>query len=87
MVRQKAIIRNQNGMHLRVAGQVVDAARRFGVDVTICKGCEKADGCSILQLLMLGAAEGSEIEVIVEGKESCEALSSLMGIFSDGGGI
>ena len=66
---------------------MVEAAKRFGVDVTICKGCDKADGCSILQLLMLGATEGSEIEVMVEGDDSCEALSSLMGIFNDGGGI
>ncbi len=87
MKKEKAIVRNRSGMHLRVAGQVVDAAKRFNVDVTICKGCEKADGCSILQLLMLTAPEGCELEITVKGDQERDAMDELKGLFSDGGGI
>ncbi len=72
-------------MHLRVAGQVVEAAKRYNVDIAICKGCEKADGCSILQLLMLAASEGCEIEIAVNGEQECNAMDELKGLFSAAG--
>jgi phosphocarrier protein HPr len=87
MKKEKAIVQNRNGMHLRVVGQVVEAAKRFNVDITICKGCETADGCSILQLLMLAASEGCELEITVEGDREHDAMDELKGLFSDGGGI
>lgn len=87
MKKENAIVHNSNGMHLRVAGRVVDAAKRFGVDITICKGGEKADGRSILQLLMLAASKGCELEITVEGDRECDAMDELKGLFSDGGGI
>lgn len=87
MKTEKAIVQNPRGVHLRVAAEVAAAARRYGVDITICKGCVKANGCSVLQLLMLDAPQGSELEVTVSGERECAALEALMGLFSDGGGI
>jgi phosphotransferase system HPr (HPr) family protein len=85
--KQKAVIQDPNGMHLRVAAGVAHAAKRYGVDITICKDCKKADGCSVLELLMLDAPKGSEIEVMISGEKECDALQAVLGLFSNGGGI
>lgn len=85
MRKETAVVRNPNGIHLRVAGQVAQAAKRFNVDIAICKGCEKADGCSLFQLLLLEAIEGSEIEITVDGEREDEALDELRCLLGDKG--
>jgi phosphotransferase system HPr (HPr) family protein len=84
---KKTTIENVHGLHLRVAAEVASAAKRYDVDIRICKGCMKADGCSVLQLLMLDAPCGTEVDVTIEGENECAAMDALLGLFSDGGGI
>ena len=87
MRKDRAIVLNPNGMHLRMASRVVKTKKHFDVDVVIAKGDERADGDSILQLLSLNAQQGCEIEISVDGDRADEALKALRELFSDGGGI
>ena len=87
MLSKKIFVENEHGIHARVALRVVEACRKSGSDITVCKGCEKADGCSIMQLLMLGAAQGSEVDVVVDGGNEQQSMRDLTDIFSGGAGI
>ncbi len=87
MRQQRVIVRNEFGMHLRVAQQVAETSRRQSAQVTVCKGCARANGCSIMELILLGATEGSEVELLVCGGDEDKALRELAEVFAGGAGI
>ena len=76
------------GLHLRVAAAVVTAVKRQQSEVFLrCAGCPRANACSVMELLQLGAARGTSLEVTVEGPDEEATLQALTGIFETGGGI
>lgn len=87
MKTRKVIVQNEYGIHARVALRVIEASKEIKSQVTICKDCVKADGCSILELLLLGAKKGSEIELVVNGVDEEKGIATLSNIFEDGSGI
>lgn len=87
MLSKIITVRNPNGMHLRVAAQVVQTARRYKSKVTFYKDGKKASAQSILELLILEATEKSEITVVCEGEEEKEALNKIEVVLIDGAGI
>lgn len=87
MISRKVILHETNGLHARPAMKVVEICNNFQSKVTICKGCEKASGCSILELMMLGAKEGVELEIIASGDDENKAVQELQHLFENGAGI
>jgi len=90
MKTQNVIVQCEHGLHLRVASQVSKIARLSGASVHIlCDGCPKADACSVIQLLTLGAAAGTPLEIVAEGSDEKEdaVLHALADVFENGGGI
>jgi phosphotransferase system HPr (HPr) family protein len=87
MISKKFILNEAHGLHARPAMKIAEKCLRFESKITICKGCEKADGCSIMELLLLGAAEGAEVELFVCGKDELEAFGELKTFFDQGSGI
>jgi phosphotransferase system HPr (HPr) family protein len=90
MKSQNVILRCEHGLHLRVATEVAKIARQSGTAVHIqCAGCPKADACSVLQLLTLGAAAGTPLEIVAEGtaEKECAVIHALADVFENGGGI
>ena len=87
MLSKKITVQNEHGLHARVAIRVLEQSKEFGSHVAICKGCVRADGCSILELLLLGAEKGAELEVVVDGGDEEKSLEAISGIFTNGSGI
>ena len=90
MKTQNVIVQCEYGLHLRVASKVVAIAKQSGASVHIlCEGCPKADACSIIQLLMLGASEGTPLKIEVASSKENETtvLQALAAVFEEGGGI
>lgn len=83
-VSVKVVIRNRLGLHARPAMAFVDAASAFACSVTVQrtdKPEEPVDGKSIMQMMMLAATQGTELEVIAEGddaKAACDSLTALV---------
>ena len=61
MIERKVILKNQTGLHARPASEVVTFAKQLPCKVYISHNGKKAAADSILQLLTLGAKEGSEL--------------------------
>lgn len=78
--RSEAKIVNQRGLHARASAKVVEAAARFKSQVFLIKGDQKVDAESILDLMMLGAPKGTEIEVEAEGPDAEEALAAMLAL-------
>ncbi|MFC2161287.1 HPr family phosphocarrier protein [Acidobacteriota bacterium] len=82
MIKKKLTIINKLGLHARAAVKVVNLANRFTSSVRIEKSGNEIDGKSILGILTLAAVQGSEITLIISGKDeqaALEALSTLIG--------
>lgn len=87
MSRQVTIV-NQKGLHARASAKFVTFVSRLpdGVRVEVEKDGQCVTGTSIMGLMMLGAAKGSEITVHVEGEQADMALEKLVGLVVDGFG-
>lgn len=85
--RQVTIV-NQKGLHARASAKFVTFVSRLpeGLRVEVEKDGHSVTGTSIMGLMMLGAAKGSEITVHVEGDDSDKALEKLVGLVMDGFG-
>ncbi len=85
--RQVTIV-NQKGLHARASAKFVTFVSRLseGLKVEVEKDGHIVTGTSIMGLMMLGAAKGSEITVHVEGDDADMALEKLVGLVVDGFG-
>ena len=59
---------NPLGLHARAASKLVDLSKSFASTITLAKDGQQVDGKSIMALLMLGAAVGSELGLRVARK-------------------
>jgi phosphocarrier protein len=85
---RKITINNPEGLHLRVASEVVRICQRHDAKVSFsCGDCAEADGCSILSLLMLTAGEGSDITVKAKGNDAKKVIEQISSYFTNGAGI
>ena len=85
--RQVTIV-NQKGLHARASAKFVTFVSRLPDDikVEVEKDGQSVTGTSIMGLMMLGAAKGSEITIHVEGEQAELALGKLVGLVVDGFG-
>ena len=87
MIKKTFVVLEEHGIHSRPAYKIADTCRHLDSKVTLCKGCEEADGCSILQVMLLAANKGSEIEVTVEGGNEDASIAQITDLFENGSGI
>jgi phosphocarrier protein len=83
-VRVKAVIVNARGLHARASAKFVEAAAKFRSEITVVKGENSVSGRSIMGLMMLAAAKGSVIELVVEGPDAKEAIAALTSLIAAG---
>jgi len=70
-------IANARGLHARASARFVKCAGSFDADITVTRNGETVPATSILGLMMLAAAAGSEIVVSASGAQAKEALDAL----------
>lgn len=68
---------NQRGLHARAAAKFVNCAERFEADIFVTRQGVEVPGRSIMGLMMLAAAPGTEIEVRAVGVDAAEAVAAL----------
>lgn len=86
--RESVEIVNNRGLHARASAKFVNAVAKLpdGLSVRVAKDGNDAAGGSILGLMMLGAAKGDTIEIVVSGNGADMALTKLVGLVKDGFG-
>lgn len=84
MIERDVRIVNRLGLHARAAAKLVHLANRFEADVWLIRNGEEVDAKSILGILLLAAAQGSEIRVRCEGRDESRALEQLCGLIGAG---
>ena len=70
-------IQNRLGLHARPAMALVDAANRFESSVNLHKGGQTVDGKSIMQVMLLAATQGTNIDVEATGPDAQAAVNEI----------
>ena len=81
MIEKKIRINNKLGLHARPAALLAQAVAKFQSKVSIIKDGQEVDGDSILGIMMLAAEFGSEITVLINGKDEKEAIKKIEELF------
>ncbi len=71
------VVTNAHGVHARPADLFVKLARQFAAKVEVLKDGERVDGKSIIDVLTLGAAAGTELVIEAQGADAQAALEAL----------
>ena len=77
---------NARGLHARASAKFVKLAAQFDAEVTVSKDGQSVDARSIMGLMMLAAAKGSDIEIQARGPDSEAALAAVMALVAGGFG-
>jgi phosphotransferase system HPr (HPr) family protein len=80
--RRKVIITNPAGLHARPSAAIVKAVGRFKSKVEIRKNGEAIDAGSIVDLMGLGASQGTELLVTAKGPDAEEAIDAVVAEFA-----
>jgi phosphocarrier protein len=75
-------IQNKLGLHARPAMMFVETASRFACDIAVCRAddCRRVDGKSIMQMMMLAATHGTDIQITARGDDAAAAIESLVSL-------
>ncbi len=71
-------ITNPAGLHARPSAGVAQAVRRFQSKVQIRAGDQVVDAGSILELLTLGAKQGTTLVLTAKGPDAEQALNAVV---------
>jgi phosphocarrier protein HPr len=74
---------NRLGLHARAAAKLVTLASKFSADIRVRKDQREVSGKSIMGVMMLAAAQGSQITLIAEGDDAQAALDELSALVAD----
>ena len=83
MIQAKTTIINKLGLHARAATKFVNTACQFSSRVEVRCHNKCTDGKSIMSLMLLAAAKGTDIELVVEGEDQDQAMQALLDLIED----
>ncbi|MBA2504194.1 MAG: HPr family phosphocarrier protein [Pyrinomonadaceae bacterium] len=88
MCERCVVIPNRLGLHARAAAQLVRTANLYTSDVRIERldGSAAADAKSLLSVLMLAAARGTQLRVRAEGEDAEQAIKHVCEVIAAGFG-
>ena len=68
---------SKSGLHARPAAVFVQQAKGFQSQITLSKNDKTANGKSILSILTIGAEQGDQVVLKVEGDDAQSAIDNL----------
>ncbi|MBY8965941.1 HPr family phosphocarrier protein [Algiphilus sp.] len=83
MPESTVTIVNRLGLHARAAAKLVTEANRHQSEIRVRKDGREVSGKSIMGVMMLAAAKGSQITLIAEGDDADHAIACLAELVAD----
>jgi phosphocarrier protein len=81
MVEKIITVSNRAGIHARPAALIVQTTKNFNCNIFFEKGRDQINAKSIMGVITLGAAFGTEIKIIAEGEDEETAVSMIARLF------
>ncbi len=80
------MIPNEQGLHARPVMRFVDLANQYRSRVTVKKGDRRVDGKNPMEMMLLEATKGTQLEVLAEGDDADGAAGALAALIQEGFG-
>lgn len=84
--RNVVTIVNRKGLHARASAKLSRLAAEYDAVLMVHKDGQSANANSIMDLLMLVAHTGSEVELVAEGAQAGELIAAATQLIADGFG-
>ncbi|MCL2720607.1 MAG: HPr family phosphocarrier protein [Treponema sp.] len=72
---------NRAGIHARPSALLVQTTKNFTSNIYLEKGVDRINAKSIMGIITLGAAYGTELKIIAEGDDEEKAVEILVKLF------
>jgi phosphocarrier protein len=82
-LRRTMPIVNQRGLHARASRKLAELALAYDATIRVRREDDEVDATSLMDLMMLGAGIGTEIEVSAEGPQAETALDAIERLVAD----
>ena len=82
MIERGVEIVNRLGLHARAAAKLVHLAGKYDSQIWLSMNGEEVDAKSILGILLLAAAQGSQVVVKCDGVDEQEAMTAVTGLIA-----
>ena len=83
MIRRPITIINKLGLHARATAKLVAAASEFESSVRINGKDRDVDAKNIMQVMMLAASQGTDVELVADGPDEEAAIEALAALIND----
>ncbi|MEA2694888.1 MAG: phosphocarrier protein HPr [Acidobacteriota bacterium] len=83
MIEREVEIVNRLGLHARAAAKLVHTAGGYRSRITLMKDGEEVDAKSILGILLMAAAQGSQLTIRCDGQDEEEAMRAVTGLIGN----
>src|SRR5438552_4304086 len=83
-VRRVIVIQNEQGLHARPAEMFVRKAKQFDAKIALVRENHRINASSIMELLTLGAAKGTQLTLEAEGPDAQAAVDLLAELVESG---
>lgn len=83
MLQQTTTIVNKLGLHARAAAKFVTQASLFESEINLKRNSQNVNGKSIMGVMMLAAAKGTDVELIIDGSDEAQAMQSLLELIAN----
>lgn len=77
VVERSVVITNPQGLHARPADLFARLAMKFDSKIEVIRDNHRVDAKSILHMLTLGAAQGTELTLQAQGPDAEEAIDAI----------
>jgi phosphocarrier protein len=74
---------NKLGLHARAASKLVALSARFPCEIKINKADKSVDGKSIMAVMMLAAAKGTQLQISTNGEDENAALEAIVQLINN----
>jgi phosphocarrier protein HPr len=84
VIQRTVTIKNRAGLHTRPAAAIVKLASKFVSEFFIIKDGFRINGKSIIGVMTLAAAQGTQLELECDGPDEEQAMAELVDYFEKG---
>jgi len=83
MYEKTVTVINRAGVHARPAALLVQSAKDFKSEIFLERGDDRINGKSIMGIITLGAAYGTQIKISADGSDEEQAVEALVRHFEN----
>jgi phosphocarrier protein len=83
MPQQDIEIINKLGLHARASAKLTQTASQFTCEVWISRNGRRVNAKSIMGVMMLAAAKGTQVTLETEGADEAAAMQALTALIAD----